>query len=515
MYKVIIVDDEKQILDGLLKLIKWSEFDFEVCATARNGLEAIPLIKAHNPDLVLTDIRMPRMDGLQMIECVRKSMTKDIEFMILSGFSEFQYAQKAIQYNVRNYILKPIDEAKLYAQLIDMKNIIYDKEIRNNQKIKSYINNIIAGDQYTGNELVLENEEIYGLRYLAIERYNEITSLTGNEDSEPASDISGMIADRIGQANMRFVFKHDKNKCHMVIGKSMLSISEYDVKRLANTLFEFLLNRKYYKANILVGKKVAGFENLHESIQSIAKCKNECFYQKSASIIMYDEIRDKQFCKLYDDNGAVINIISSFRKNDMDKLRKSINELINHFCKLRVTPEIVIIHLDRIMAYIIQIISERTDDTGEVLRLYSMYKKVQDSQNLRSLAKLAIEFCLFCNELSKSSVVVGSMDIVGKVIKYVDDNFMEHLRISDIAEHFFVNSAYLGQQFIKKKGYSLNHYINAVRIEKSKELLLNTNLKIYEIAEKVGFDDPNYFSAKYYEYTNQTPSEFRQKGSVS
>jgi two-component system response regulator YesN len=167
------------------------------------------------------------------------------------------------------------------------------------------------------------------------------------------------------------------------------------------------------------------------------------------------------------------------------------------------------------MAYIIQIISERTDDTGEVLRLYSMYKKVQDSQNLRSLAKLAIEFCLFCNELSKSSVVVGSMDIVGKVIKYVDDNFMEHLRISDIAEHFFVNSAYLGQQFIKKKGYSLNHYINAVRIEKSKELLLNTNLKIYEIAEKVGFDDPNYFSAKYYEYTNQTPSEFRQKGSVS
>ncbi len=515
MYKVIIVDDEKQILDGLLKLIKWSEFDFEVCATARNGLEAIPLIKMHKPDLILTDIRMPKMDGLQMIECIRKSIKKDIEFMILSGFSEFQYAQKAMQYNVRDYILKPFDEAELYAKLIEMKNIISEKEIRNNQKIKSYINNIIAGDQYTGNELVLENEDIYGLRYMAIERYEEIPSLKKNENEEQASDLSRIITDKVGRENMRFVFKRDKNKCHMVIGSSLLSISEYDAKHLASTLFDFLINRKNCKVNIFVGKKVPSFKNLHESIQSINKCKNESFYQKSASVIIYDEIRDKQYCNLYDDNGAVINIISSFRKNEMEKLKKSINELINHFCKLRVAPEIVIIHLDRILAYIIQIISERTDNTEEVLQLYSQYKNVQDKQNLHSLAKLVIEFCLFCSEFSINSVVGNNTDIVEKVAKYVDNNFMEHLKICDIAERFFVNSAYLGQQFIKKKGISLNHYINTKRIQKSKELLLNTNFKIYEIAKKVGFDDPNYFSAKYYEYTNKTPSEFRKKGSFS
>ena len=101
------------------------------------------------------------------------------------------------------------------------------------------------------------------------------------------------------------------------------------------------------------------------------------------------------------------------------------------------------------------------------------------------------------------------MDIVEKVAQYVADNYMKPLKIIDIAETFFVNPAYLGQQFIKKKKVSLNYYINSIRLEKSKELLSNTNLKIYEIAVKIGFDDPNYFSSKFFEYTGKSPSEFR------
>ncbi|NLF51479.1 MAG: helix-turn-helix domain-containing protein [Leptolinea sp.] len=100
-------------------------------------------------------------------------------------------------------------------------------------------------------------------------------------------------------------------------------------------------------------------------------------------------------------------------------------------------------------------------------------------------------------------------DIFEKVMKYVDENYAKPLKIIDIAESFFVNPAYLGQLFIKRKNVSLNHYINSVRIEKSKELLANTGLKIYEIAVRTGFGDPNYFSAKFVEYTGKSPSEYR------
>lgn len=510
MYKVLIVDDEKQIVDGLRRMIKWAEFGFEVCASARDGLEAIPLIKAHKPDLVLTDVRMPRMDGLKLLEYVRGNIPRDIEFIILSGFSEFQYAKKALQYNVKDYILKPIDEAPFYGALIDIKNILKEKELRNSLKIKAYINNIIMGDQLNGNELVLEDEQVYGLRYLTIARHREFDTLSACDgDPQDGEDLAGVIGEKIGNANMRFVLRQDKNKCSIVVGKSLLSRFEYDVRHLARSLCEFLWITRSIKTDVLIGKKVREFKDLHESVKTIAPCRNKQFYQNRASILTYDDIREEEFCKIYDDQGAVIRIISAFKKNDMDKLRLSVEQLTSHFASQQVVPEIALMHLDSIMASVIQILAERTEELSEVFALYSAYKKIQSGANVYELGRLAVEFCLFCNEFSLNRDRRDNTDIICKVLRYVDKNFMEPLKIADIAEHFYVNPAYLGQLFTKKKGCSLNHYLNTVRIEKAKELLANTGHKIYEIAREVGYDDPNYFSAKFYEYTCRTPSDFR------
>ena len=511
MYKVIIVDDEKQIVDGLCKMIKWSEFGFEVCATARNGMEAIQIIKSHKADLVMTDVRMPIMDGLKMLEYVRKNISEDMEFIILSGFSEFQYAQKALQYNVKSYILKPIDEAELYGLLIDIKNILDEKEIRKSLKIKSYINDFIAGEQSDNKEMMLKNEEVYGLRYVAIERHRDIDALGLYSDDQKCGDLSKCIADKIGEANMQFVLRHDRNMCHMVVGQSLLSSFEYDVKHLAMSISEFLWKGKSLQTDILIGKKVSGFRNLYESVQTISNCRNKLFYKEKASILIYDDIKEEIFCKIYEDNGAVIKIISAFRKNDMDRLVKSVEQLIEHFQSLQVVPEIALMHLDSIMASIIQILSERTDDISDVIEYYSTYKKIQNKANIFELSRMVIDFCLFSNEFSLNNHKKDNVGVVVKVMRYVDENYSEPLKISDIAERFFVNPAYLGQQFARKKGCSLNHYINTVRIEKAKELLANTNGRIYEIALETGYDDPNYFSSKFFEYTGQTPSDFRSQ----
>ncbi len=509
MYKVILVDDEKQIVDGLCKMIKWAEFGFEVCATARNGMEAIQLIKSHKPDLIMTDVRMPVMDGLKMLEHVRRHISDDIEFIILSGFSEFQYAQRAMQFNVKSYILKPIDEALLYGTLIDIKSILEEKEIGKSLSIKSYISNFLMGEQSNKNDLLLENEAVYGLRYITIEKHKEFSSLTKYSEVHTTYDLSHILAEKLGRSNMRFVLKQDKNKCHMVAGCSILSCFEYNVKYFARSISEFLRISKSIRINIMIGKKVSGFNNLYESVQTISMCKNKKFYQKDASILLFDDIKEDEFCKIYEDNGTVIKIISAFRKNDLDKLTKAVEQLIEHFESLQVVPEIALMHLDSVMVSIIQILSERNDDIREVHELYSTYKKIQDSTNIYELGMLVIEFCQYCVKFSVENKMKEKIDLVEKVVRYVDDNFMETIKIINIAEHFFVNPAYLGQQFAKKKGCSLNHYLNTVRIERAKELLINTSRKIYEIAHEVGYDDPNYFSAKFYEHTGQTASDFR------
>ncbi len=511
MYKVMIVDDERQIVDGLCKMINWAEFGFAVCATARNGMEAIPLIKAHQPDLVMTDVRMPVMDGLKMLEHVRENISEDMEFIILSGFSEFQYAQKALQYNVKSYILKPIDETEFYSILVDIKNILDEKQIRKSLQIKSYISNFIGGDESVGNELILENEKTFGLRYLAIERHREDVSLSSDCEEDNNSDLSKCIAEKIGEYNMRFVLRHDRNKCHMVVGHTLLSSFEYDVKHLALTVNEFLWICKSLKVDILIGKKVAEFKNLHESVQSIAMCRNKLFYQKKRSVILYDDIKDEQFVKVFDDNGAVVKIISAFRKNESEKLISFIGQLIERLVNLQAVPEVAMLHLDSIMASIIQILYERNEEIKSVLELYSKIKKLQNDVNIFVLGGMLIEFCLYCYEFSQNRLQTENNDIVTKVTRYVNENYAEPLKIADIADRFFVNSAYLGQQFAKKKGCTFNHYLNTVRIEKAKELLINTNHKIYEIAQKIGYDDSNYFSSKFLEHVGHTPSDYRNR----
>lgn len=511
MYKIMIVDDERQIVDGLCKMINWAEFGFAVCATARNGMEAIPLIKAHMPDLVMTDVRMPVMDGLKMLEHVRENISEDMEFIILSGFSEFQYAQKALQYNVKSYILKPIDETELYSILVDIKNILDEKEIRKSLQIKSYISNFIGGNESEGNEMILESEKTFGLRYLAIERHREAVSLSTDSEEDDNCDLSKCIAEKIGKHNMRFVLRDDRNKCHMVVGHSLLNSFEFDVKHLALTVNEFLWICKSLKVDILIGKKVSEFKNLHESVQSIAMCRNKLFYQKRKSIILYDDIIEEQFVKVFDDDGAVVKIISVFRKNETEKLISYVQQLIDRLVSLQVVPEVAALHLDSIMASIIQILSERNEDISPVLELYSTYKKHQRNVNIFDLGSMLIEFCRYCYEFSQRRLQTEGADIVAKVTRYVNENYAEPLKIADIAERFFVNSAYLGQQFAKKKGCSLNHYLNSVRIEKAKELLTNTNHKIYEIAQEIGYDDSNYFSSKFLEYEGSTPSDYRSR----
>lgn len=509
MYKVILVDDEKQITDGLSKMIRWPELGYEVVATARNGVEAIPLIQSLKPDLVVTDVRMPEMDGLKMLEMVRKHISQDVEFIILSGYSDFQYARTAMQYNVKSYILKPIDESELYGALLDIMALLNEKEIRKSLKIRSCLNGFLLGDQPETAEVFPREEEQLGIRYLVVQRHEQYDSLTAGGPQEGRPDLFQAIAGLYRDPMMRFVLRQDRDHCHIVVGKSLLLGHGNNPRQLARALQDHLAASAGIGTDILVGRLVTGVRELHQSVQSIYHCRNKLFYLPSPSIVLYEDIREEGFSKVYEDNGLVIKVIAAFRKNDMERLGACIGQMVEHFTKLQVVPEIAMVHLDSAMASILQILAESHEVVDSVLERYAFFKKIQSHVGIHNLARLALQFCQACNDLSLASKKIEHGDIVARVARYVEENYAQPLRINDIAERFFVNPAYLGQQFARKRGFSLNHYINSVRIEKAKELLATTPRRVYEIAAMAGFDDPNYFSSKFLEYTGCTPSEFR------
>ena len=265
---------------------------------------------------------------------------------------------------------------------------------------------------------------------------------------------------------MRFILRQDSSRCHMVVGHSLLQSFNYDVKYLAENLKSYLLVEKGISVDICIGKKVKGFHSLHQSIQSISLCKSKQFYLQEQSIIFYDDIEGETFCKIYEDSGDVVRIITAFRNNDMVKLVNDIEQLVRQLCNAMVVPEIALIHLDSIMASILQILSERVEDIGELAEKYSEYKKVQGKQTYTAL-KLVTEFCLLCNEFSLRKTDRGNMDIVEKVAQYVADNYMKPLKIIDIAETFSLTPPIWDSSLLKKK-VSLNYYINSIRLKSQK-----------------------------------------------
>ncbi len=355
MYKVMIVDNEPNIRSGLCYIIDWERYDFRISDLAKNGKEAIEKLEKNPPDLIITDIKMPGMDGLELIRYVREELQdENMKFIILSGYDEFDYAREAMKYNVRAYLLKPIDEKELIDSL---------------EMIKK--------------ELVKEN------------------------------------------------------------------------------LYEYFYIEKV-----------------------------ESFCEKFTEIKEFDEL---------------VNVIE---KNSQDR-EEILEKIINNFIEIRLHPRIIKIHLDNFIMKLSTIINNMGGSIDNIIKEYSFFKTTIANINIEQLREELLDFVNdssnYIEELKKNC------GIINMVKHYIQDNYAENIRLKDLAEKFYINTAYLGQLFKKETGSSFSRYLNEIRIEKAKELLRRTDLHIYQIAEKVGYGNSDYFIIKFKEFEGCTPLEYKTK----
>lgn len=356
MYRVMIVDDEPNIRNGLRNIIDWQKYNFTVSSVARNGKDAIEKIKSTYPDLLITDIKMPGLDGLGLIKYIRKSMyDKNMSFIILSGYDEFAYAKEAIKYNVFRYLLKPIDE----EELID-------------------IVEILAG------ELSRENR------------------------------------------------------------------------------FQFFYNRWVKEFN--------------EEFNEI-----------------------EEFSRLID---VICN-------NQKLMIKKTIKNMFNGFNQVYLHPRVIKINLDNFLLEISKIITNMGGSIECIVKKYNIFNSDISSFNLIQLENEIIEFSLevaqFISELKQSC------SIINRVKQYINDNFFRDIKLKEMAKKFYINSAYLGQLFKKENGLNFSDYLSEIRLNNAKKLLRDTNLHVYQIAEKVGYKNSDYFIIKFKEKVDCTPMEYKNR----
>ena len=354
MYKVMIIDDEPNIRNGLSYIIDWEKYDFTVSSLAKNGKDALEKIKLNYPDLIITDIKMPGLDGLGLIKYFRHSLQdKNMPFIILSGYDDFDYAKEAIKFNVSSYLLKPINKEELI--------------------------------------------------------------------------------------NILQVLKRGFSR---------------------ENIFEFFYNRRV-----------------------------EEFSEKFSEIKQFD---------------FLIDAIQSNQKLLIDKV---IKDIFVNFDKVNLHPRIIKIYLDNFLMKLSKIISDNGGTIDKIIKNYKLFESDIANLNLiqlkTSLVKFSKECGLYIDELKQSSGVIN------KVKQYINENYSENIKLKEIAKLYYINSAYLGQLFNKEIGLNFSHYLNNIRIENAKKLLKRTDLHIYQIADKVGYKNSDYFIIKFKESENCTPMEYK------
>ena len=526
MLNVLLVDDEPFILQGLQVLVDWDKEGYATPFTASNGAEALQILLDQHIDLVIADINMPVMTGLELLREIRQTNKMDTWFVILSGYAEFSYAQEAMRYDCTDYILKPVEKDVLISLLrkVSAMKKTLDKETAEGKKNeKAYLDrNLIALLLGKYDQAILEYLKKH-MDFSDEMRYIEV-QLDIDTSSEDFSDEEKRNYLRKLYDACQDYLKENANHCvldvagHEKIYDIGFLYCDYMAKQRQMTekafLEEFL---KYLKevtklpVIMLVGKKVSdigaisksyGTSYMLRSLQGFRKKKEIYYYEEEAQITDGGIL----LCK-----KSIDDLIGAIEQNDHMLIRQKVDAFYEEMQNIGVTGETMNLNINYLLFQLIHLASEQDDDVNqeEILRLISesTFEEGTMRGSRTHLVRMTCEYGDYLAQLRKKV----SRGVLGEVEKEIRKNYADNLTLKDLSERYFVNSAYLGQLFRKKYGCSFKDYLNQYRMEEAAKLLLRTDQKIYQIAEAVGFKDVDYFVNRFIAAKGCTPAKFRKQ----
>lgn len=505
MYQMMIIDDEPIVREGLKNLIRWAEYQFEICAEGIDGIDGLEKVLLYQPELVLVDVKMPGMSGLELIKQAKDKGYKGT-FIILTGYSDFDFARTAISLGVRDYLLKPIDEDELAEDII-----MIATELDEKKDLEQYIEN---NEQSAKHEMLrrlllyIEEKDILHKQVKAYELNFEYPSfcvaILCNQGKLQSGVIEYPSEEKLalmlkGIENVERVSIEDK---WVLICKGT-SYQEFLQRLLVNNeKVETIYKEKYF---ISIGHDVFHLEDIHYSYECARLLLEYQFtYQNelSVSIRALEESKGMVIDNLFE------HIYSQIEIGDLEGLTSSFHK-IEEYCRLNLLKESEIKMLLTHNQFLLKVFLENRYEQkrSEFPSYYELTQAIRHISNLVDLLSLSVEYC---KKLSLIVAASGADNVIMRVRAYVEKNYQKDLKLEGIAKMFNYNSAYLGKLFKKEIGENFNNFLDHIRIENAKKMLLDTDLKVYQVSERVGYSNIDYFYAKFKRYVGISPKEYKK-----
>lgn len=475
MKEVMLVDDEIFITEGLKTLIDWKSMGLEVVQTAGSGEEAIKKFNENPVDIIVTDINMPGKTGLQLVKEL-KDTGQHVKFIILSGYDEFSYAKRAIEYGVENYILKPIDEEELEAAL--------KKLLANIAKEKNTFN---KGLDKTGKLLAFLNgkydvKEIIGIKDdMNVDFYKEKYTVSNifinsSKDKELYINIDSLVESIFKE---QYEVLYQFNGQIVIINSWEKNTSNEEILDSYRKLMDRLMQTLKYDLFISVGSTVNIIDDLKDSYLVAKKLKKYMLTEGINTVLNENMVAHIKFKEMNfkDEIDQINKLIIEKNREDLETYVESV------FDNKELTPKNIYDLSIKIILLMDQVIAE--------FKVNKKYKR-------ETLSETIIELC---NESTRENVktfIISELEelmtsmyentikyspVVQQIVNTVNERYYEELSLKTLAYQYNINSSYLGQIFNKEVGCSFSDYLNKTKNMKAKELILETNMKINDIAK--------------------------------
>lgn len=526
MYKLIAIDDEQYVLESLKKLIPNTGKEFELVGTAEDGNKALELIKKSEPDVVLTDICMPNIDGLELLHTISTSFPS-IKTVILSAHSDFKYAQRAIEYGACAYLLKPVQEESLHDIFMELRQKIensnrLDNKLRESLPLlqRNLLWNIVMETIKDPNQI---KQKLRDLEIFLNEDYMAVSLFTFDRLTDDNKKYLPSLIDLFYEKTRSYfskinyyVFYNSDHFCILANSSRKLSknIIEYEMKAFKDYIEDFLdeNNINGYKVSIGIGSIFSGIKNISCSYRDAVLALNNKFFRGMGSIINVEDIKTKDFPVMDDSTlfEKVCGLIDSMFLAEKSELRYKINSIFDDAVCLNKSgnSNSMIFKCMEIIMFIYFKLQEKSVQ----LKMSNKENTFANFSSKNSLYDLKIIFVKEIEQILEELNLFKRSNPNWSIIKikeYINEHYSEKITLEEVAKVVFLNESYLSVFFKERTGMFFSDYILNVRIEKGKEMLKKSNLMVCEIAEKAGFSDYRYFCKVFKKEVNMSPLEYR------
>jgi len=528
-YKVLLVDDEENVISVILKKINWEELGFSVIGYAHNGIKALEMAEEEQPDVVMTDIKMPYMDGLELSRRLKNEFP-NVKILLFSGFDEFEYAKEAVHLEVEEYVLKPIDSDELKSVFLRIKENLdkEDRERRNLKKLEEYYLNSLPLLQMNFYTTLIEGsvKKDYLEKFMDDFRidfkgpYYACAMIHASKHHIPEGMNPILLNLYIENALKERLSSRWKAKVFNYLGDIVMLV-EFS-KTEDSAVFTDDLNRfckvTSHSLNAVV---TAGIGNIFPSLLKMNESYNGAREAVSYRVL-YGTNRAINICEVVpeeesnnplkvSDESSLNNLFKKILMSSEEDIRQSSNAFVDstlsHIKDIKNYKIAIMELVSNIYRFAANNHIETKHLTEDNLDLY----KELPEMDLEAFREWLASFSVSMHKDVLESRSNSTRSFVSRAIDYMKNHFNEEeLSLDEVSSEMGVSSSYFSSVFKKETGQSFVSYLTDYRMDRALFLLMEQQEKTYVIANMVGYSDPNYFSYVFKKKYGMSPSKYRQ-----